>query len=119
MEKTSNNEFHIDFKNAFDSVHRPSLWWILGKYGIPEDIITIIQNLYESRQSSVKWMGLVGDWFTVMTGVRQGCILSPTTIRYSHRLNHKEDSNQLGRGLGVDKMASGYVMWTMQMTLSC
>jgi len=25
----------------------------------------------------VKWMGSVGDWFTVMTGVRQGCILSP------------------------------------------
>ena len=38
---------------------------------------TIIQNLYEGGQSSVKWMGSVGDWFTVMTGVRQGCILSP------------------------------------------
>jgi len=67
----------IDFKKAFDSVHRPSLWWILKKYGIPEDIITIIQNLYEGGESSVKWMGSVGDWFTVMTGVRQGCILSP------------------------------------------
>jgi len=51
----------IDFKKAFDSVHRPSLWWILKKYGIPEDIITIIQNLYEGGQSSVKWMGSVGD----------------------------------------------------------
>ena len=66
----------IDFKKAFGSVHRPSLW-ILEKYGIPEDIITIIQNLYEGGQSLVKWMGSVGDWFTVMTGVRQGCILSP------------------------------------------
>jgi len=47
-----------DFKKTFDSVHRPSLWWILKKYGIPEDnIITIIQNLYEGGQSSVKWIG--------------------------------------------------------------
>jgi len=44
--------------------------------GILKDIITIIQNLYEGRQSSVKWRGLVVDWFTVITGVRQG-FLSP------------------------------------------
>ena len=47
-------------------------------YSIPEDITTIIQNLYEGGQSSVKWMGSVGDWFTVIIRViRQGCILFP------------------------------------------
>jgi len=44
---------------------------------IPDGIIVIIQNLYEEGQSSVKWNGAIGEWFTVMTGVRQGCILSP------------------------------------------
>ena len=32
--------------------------------------IVIIQNLYEEGQSSVKWNGAIGEWFTVMTGVR-------------------------------------------------
>jgi len=65
----------IDFRKAFDCIHRPSLWWIMKKYGMPDDIIMIIQNLYEEGQSSVKWNCAIGEWFK--TGVRQGCILSP------------------------------------------
>jgi len=42
----------IDFRKAFDCIYRPSLWWIM-KYGILDDIIVIIQNLYEEGQSSV------------------------------------------------------------------
>ena len=37
----------------------------------------IFFSLYCIVIAAVKWMGSVGDWFTVMTGVRQGCILSP------------------------------------------
>jgi len=70
-------ENFIDFTKAFDSVHRPSLWRILKKYGFPSDFIDIIQNLYDEGQSTVKWSGTIGKWFKVMTGVRQGCILSP------------------------------------------
>jgi len=66
----------VDFTKAFDSVHRPSLWRILN-YGFPSDIIDIIQNLYHEGQSTVKWSGTIAEWFKVMTGVRQGCILSP------------------------------------------
>ena len=70
-------ETFIDFSKAFDCIHRPSLWRILKKYGLPVKVITIIQNLYDEGQSAVKWSGTVGEWFKVMTGVRQGCILSP------------------------------------------
>ena len=70
-------ENFIDFTKAFDSVHRPSLWRILKKYGFPSDFIDIIQNLYDEGQSTVKWNGTIGIWwFKVMTGVREG-ILSP------------------------------------------
>ena len=31
----------IDFKKAFDSVHRPSLWKILTYYGIPDRFINL------------------------------------------------------------------------------
>ena len=49
----------------------------MKKYGLPVEVITIIQNLYDEGQSAVKWSGTVGEWFKVTTGVRQGCILSP------------------------------------------
>ena len=67
----------IDFRKAFDSVHRPSLWSILGQYGIPGTFVNIIQNLYKGSRSCVKLNGVNGDWFEVVTGVWQGCILSP------------------------------------------
>ena len=54
----------IDFKKAFNCVHRPSAWCVLKKYWIPSDVIMIIQNLYEDGQSSVKWIGVVGEWFS-------------------------------------------------------
>ena len=67
----------IDFRKAFDCIHRPSLWSILRQYGIQEEIVNIIQNLYEDSKSNVKINGISGEWFEVVTGVRQGCVLSP------------------------------------------
>ena len=67
----------IDFRNAFDCLHRPSMWSILRQYGIPDTTVTIIQNLHQGSRSCVKLNSVSGDWFEVVTGVRQGCILSP------------------------------------------
>lgn len=67
----------VDFKAAFDSVHRPSLWRILREYGVPEKIVNIIRSMYEGCQARVKVGGEVTDWFCVETGVRQGCVWSP------------------------------------------
>ena len=59
------------------TLHRPFLWEILKGYGIHNDIITIIQNMYDDSQSAVKLLGTSGQWFSLLTGVIQGCILSP------------------------------------------
>jgi len=67
----------IDFRKAFDSVHWPALWKILRMYGFPEQIISILQNLYQDSKCAVRTNGDTSEWFTVLTGVRQGCILSP------------------------------------------
>ena len=68
---------YIDFEKAFDSLHRDTLWNILRDYGIPAKIVDIIKDLYEGSECCVQ----VGDeyttWFRIITGVRQGCILSP------------------------------------------
>ena len=66
----------IDFRKAVDSVHRPALWKILWMYGFPEEIISILQNLYQDSKCAVRTNGDTSEWFNVQTGVRQGCILS-------------------------------------------
>jgi len=67
----------IDFRKAFDCVHRHSVWNILKCYGFPDKIIGIIQSFYNNSRCAVRSDGGIGDWFQIVTGVRQGCILSP------------------------------------------
>ena len=37
----------IDFRKAFDSINRETMWKILRHYGIPEKIVNTIKCLYE------------------------------------------------------------------------
>lgn len=67
----------IDFKKAFDSVHRKSLWNIARLYGIPQRFIAIFQNLYQDSSCCIRTDTGHTAFFTIETGVRQGCILSP------------------------------------------
>ena len=64
----------FDFKKAFDSIHRESLWKILALYGIPQKYITII---YMNSSCCVKTENGFSLFFAIVTGARQGCILSP------------------------------------------
>ena len=68
----------IDLKKAFDSVHRESIWKILRAYGIPHKTVTIIRTFYEHFEYSVIVENTLTESFPVKSGVRQGCILSPT-----------------------------------------
>ena len=67
----------IDFENAFDSVDYSTLWKILRHNEIPEKFIAIIQQSYYNSQIRVIHNGELTPPFSVKTGVRQGCILSP------------------------------------------
>lgn len=67
----------VDFKAAFDSVHRPSLWHILSDYGIPAKYVRLIQCVYQNSEAAVLVGGEKTNWIKVETGVRQGCIWSP------------------------------------------
>ena len=66
----------IDFKKAFDSVHRESLWKIAKIYGIPEQFIDIFNAIYLNFRSCIKTGTGISIFFLIKTGVRQGCILS-------------------------------------------
>ena len=67
----------VDFEKAFDSVDRESLWKILAHYGIPEKLICLIKKTYKPSTCQVVHNGSLTEPFNILTGVRQGCILSP------------------------------------------
>lgn len=68
----------IDFEKAFDSVDRDTIWKLLRFYGIPEIYCDLIQELYKEASCKVIHNGNLSDPFEIHTGVRQGCLLSPT-----------------------------------------
>lgn len=88
----------VDFKAAFDSVHRPSMWHILSDYGIPAKYVRLIQCVYKDSEAAVLVDGERTDWFRVETGVRQGCIWSPLLfgVLIDFVLRKACDANQTG-----------------------
>lgn len=67
----------IDFKNAFDSVHRVSMWKALKAIGVPPKLVNVIAAYYDITPCQVKVHGERSRSFLIRTGVRQGCVLSP------------------------------------------
>jgi Reverse transcriptase (RNA-dependent DNA polymerase)/Domain of unknown function (DUF6451) len=67
----------VDFERAFDSVGRNMMWRILASYGIPDKVVNIIKELYRDSSSRVLHKGSFGSPFSIYSGVKQGCNLSP------------------------------------------
>ena len=68
---------YVDFKKAFDSIHRPALWKLIRTYGLPQKYIDIFKELYDNSRCCVKTNSGFTDFFEVKTGVQQGDIPSP------------------------------------------
>ena len=66
----------VDFEKAFDSIDRGILWGIMGEYGIPSKLITMVKAMYEQSKCAVVDGSGSYDWFDVRTGVKQGCCMS-------------------------------------------
>ena len=66
----------IDYEKAFDSVHRETLWRIMGSYSILPKLVRIVQAMYKGSKCAVIDGGGKTDWFDVKSGVRQGCVMS-------------------------------------------
>src|SRR6202142_3562357 len=81
------------------------MWELLEKYGVAPKMIRILRNLYEGITACVRIEGENTEAFEVRTGLRQGCILSPTlfniTLVYMMRraMEGKEGIKVDGRSL--------------------
>ena len=66
----------IDFKKAFDSVHRVKMLKILKAYGIPDRLIGAIGLMYEGTQARVITPDGETEFFSILARVLQGDTLA-------------------------------------------
>ena len=82
------------------TVSRDLLWEKLEKrFGLSSNFLLAVKALYEDVVCSVNVNNTLTDWFSVNSGIKQGCILSPTLFAMYiddlvQEVNHKH--------LGVD-----------------
>ena len=67
----------IDYKKAFDSINRSSLWYKMIQNNIKGNIFRVIRNMYSNLKSCVMSNSRKSDFFNCNIGVRQGENLSP------------------------------------------
>ncbi|XP_072033316.1 uncharacterized protein [Amphiura filiformis] len=67
----------IDFKKAFDTVHRGKMIKILKAYGIPDIIVNAIEDTYQGTEAKVMTRDGDTDEFEILAGVPQGDTLAP------------------------------------------
>ena len=77
---STQQELHnvLNFKKAFDMVWHDVLWSTMRQFHIGSNSVTIIKQLYNEASSAVCIDVQLGEWFFIHSGVRQGCLLSPT-----------------------------------------
>ena len=73
----------VDFRAAFDSVDRDSLWRIMLADGMPAKFVNLMQSYYAFTRGRVRAYGTDSSTFPIVTGVRQGCPLSPVLFNFA------------------------------------
>jgi len=67
----------IDFKKAYDCIHRPALYAAMRTQGIPEELISLIKTTQDDSACAARVHGHLSDFFNVASGVKQCDPLSP------------------------------------------
>ena len=72
--------FFIDYVKAFDCVDDNKLWEIIQEMGIQDHLTCLLSNLYGCQDTTVRTGHGTREWFQIVKGVLQGCILSPCLL---------------------------------------
>ena len=75
----------IDFKKAFDSVHRGLLMKKMRAYGIPEAKVQLIEGIYTGTKAKVVTADSITEIFDILAGVLQGDTLVPYLFNVHYR----------------------------------
>ena len=72
---------------------------ILKEMGIPDHLTCLLRNLYGGQEATVRTEHGTIDWFQIMKGVHQGCILSPSLFNLY--------AEHIMRNAGLDEAQAG------------
>ena len=90
----------VDFKKAFDSIHRGKMLEILRKYGVPDKLVKAVEQLYLGTFASVLSPDGETDKFEIKAGVLQGDTLAPylfaIVVDYAMRQAIRNNEEELG-----------------------
>ena len=68
----------IDLTKAYDPVDRTLVWTVLTRFGVPQNMISVIRQIHDGMRACVRLDDRVcSGWFAVEQGLRQGCVLAP------------------------------------------
>jgi hypothetical protein len=67
----------IDLEKAYDKVTRNVMWWALQKYKVSSKYITLIKDMYDNVETSVRTSVRDTNDFPINIGLHQGSALSP------------------------------------------
>ena len=97
----------IDFRKAYDTIHRDILWNKLSSLGIHGKMLQAVKSLYTNVSACVRVNGHFTDWFDVNMGLRQGCSLSPLLFNlFINDLATMLKSLGMGVPIGDDRLCT-------------
>lgn len=70
----------LDLTNAFGSVPHASIHEALRRHGVPEAIRSLIHSAYDGVTTTIRTAGGVTQPVPILSGVKQGCPLSPVVF---------------------------------------
>ena len=93
----------IDFKKAFDSIHRGKMMRILKAYGIPPNLLRAIEKMYSNTKAKIVTPDGETDMFEITAGVLQGDTLAPFLfiIVLDHALRKAVDGKEEELGFTI------------------
>eukprot|EP00975_Prorocentrum_lima_P061546 12880533-Prorocentrum_lima.AAC.1 len=102
----------LDWEKAFDKIKHHKLIEALQRMLVPPHIVKIIANLYRNAEFCVRIDGKASTWRQQLTGIRQGCPLSPylfiivmTVMYYDiHHDDQVRTTRQRVRGTEADEV---------------
>ena len=94
----------IDYAKTFDCVGHNKLWKILPEMRIADHLTSLLINLYEGQEETVRTGHGTTDWFQIGKGVCRGCILSPCLFNfYAEYIMRNVDLDEAQDGIKISR----------------